>query len=56
MKKLASQNKQVVILRMAFRARKVLRTFDKQAPARAIAYVPHTGIFLIEIWFFQTSW
>ena len=32
MKRPASQNKQVVVLRMAFRARKVLRTFEKQAP------------------------
>ena len=28
----ALQNKQVVILRMAFRARKVLGTFEKRAP------------------------
>ena len=41
------KNKQVVVLRMAFRARKVLGTFEKRAPARAIAYGPHTGIFSI---------
>ena len=28
------QNKQVVVLRMAFRARKVLGTFEKRAPGR----------------------
>ena len=33
MKRSALQNKQVVILRMAFRARKVLGTFEKRAPA-----------------------
>ena len=32
MKRPALQNKQVVILRMAFRARKVLGTFEKRAP------------------------
>ena len=32
MKRSALQNKQVVSLRMAFRARKVLGTFDKRAP------------------------
>ena len=31
MKRLALQNKQVVVLRMAFRARKVLGTFEKRA-------------------------
>ena len=30
--KISLQNKQVVILRMAFRARKVLGTFEKRAP------------------------
>ena len=33
MKKPALQNKQVVLLRMAFRARKVLGTFEKRAAA-----------------------
>ena len=32
MRRPALQNKQVVILRMAFRARKVNRTFEKRAP------------------------
>ena len=32
MKRLALQNKQAGVFRMAFRARKVLRTFEKQAP------------------------
>ena len=32
MKRSASQNKQVSLLQMAFRARKVLRTFEKRAP------------------------
>ena len=32
MKRLALKNKQVVVLRMAFRARKVLGTFEKRAP------------------------
>ena len=32
MKRPALQNKQVVILRMAFRARKVHGTFEKRAP------------------------
>ena len=31
-KRPALQNKQVVVLRMAFRARKVLGTFEKRAP------------------------
>ena len=34
MKRPVLQNKQVVILRMAFRARKVLRTFEKRAPGK----------------------
>ena len=33
MKRPALQNKQVGVLRMAFRARKVFGTFQKQAPA-----------------------
>ena len=32
MKRLALQNKQVGVLRMAFRARKVIGTFEKRAP------------------------
>ena len=32
MKRPALQNKQVVVLRMAFRARKVIGTFEKRAP------------------------
>ena len=32
MKRPALQNKQVVVLRMAFRARKVFGTFEKRAP------------------------
>ena len=32
MKRPALQNKQVVLLRMAFRVRKVLGTFEKRAP------------------------
>ena len=32
MKRPALQNKQVVLLRMAFRARKALGTFEKRAP------------------------
>ena len=32
MKRPALQKKQVVVLRMAFRARKVLGTFEKRAP------------------------
>ena len=47
MKRPALQNRQVVILRMAFRARKVIGTFEKRAPARAITYGPHTGILSI---------
>ena len=34
MKRSALQNKQLVILRMAFRARKVLGTFEKRAHGR----------------------
>ena len=36
MKRPALQNKQVVLLRMAFRARKVLGTFEKRAPGPRI--------------------
>ena len=32
MKRPALQNKQVIVLRMAFRARKVFGTFEKRAP------------------------
>ena len=34
MKRSALQNKQVVVLRMGFRARKVFGTFEKQTPDR----------------------
>ena len=37
-KRSALQNKQVVILRMAFRARKVLGTFEKRAPGLKLQY------------------
>ena len=36
MKRPTLQNKQVVILRMGFRARKVLGTFEKRAPPRVL--------------------
>ena len=36
MKRSALQNKQVVILRMAFRSRKVLGTFEKRAPEEEV--------------------
>ena len=39
-KRSALQNKQVVILRMAFRARKVLGTFEKQASGACFSKVP----------------
>ena len=38
-KRSALQNKQVVVLRMAFRARKVLWTFEKRAPAFKTVFV-----------------
>ena len=41
-KRPALQNKQVAVLRMAFRARKVLGTFEKRAP-------DHLGVMLPEI-------
>ena len=44
MKRSALQNKQVVILRMAFRARKVLGTFEKRTPGHHIA---DTGIHIL---------
>ena len=37
MKRPAFQNKQVGVLRMAFRARKVFGTFEKQAPRNKIS-------------------
>ena len=40
MKRPALQNKQVVLLRMAFRARKVLGTFEKRAPGACFSKVP----------------
>ena len=39
MKRSALQNKQVVILRMAFRVRKVLGTFEKRAPGLKMCMV-----------------
>ena len=36
MKRPALQNKQIVILRMAFRARKVIGTFEKRAPGHIV--------------------
>ena len=54
MKRPALQNKQVVVLRMAFRARKVLGTFEKRAPelkhgneSDRDIFQPHTGIYAI---------
>ena len=38
MKRPALQNKQVVVLRMAFRARKVFGTFEKRAPGAKIRF------------------
>ena len=37
------QNKQVVLLRMAFRARKVLGTFEKRAPSQCIVIINSIG-------------
>ena len=39
MKRPALQNKQVELLRMAFRARKVLGTFEKQGPGQVAGQV-----------------
>ena len=39
MKRPASQKKQVVVLRMAFRAWKVLGTFEKQAPGPKLSVI-----------------
>ena len=36
MKRPALQNKQVVVFRMAFRARKVFGTFEKRVPEREL--------------------
>ena len=44
-KRLALQNKQVVILRMAFRARKVLGTFEKRAPGSIPDSYPEEALF-----------
>ena len=41
-KRSALQNKQVVILRIAFRARKVLRTFEKRAQGVRFSKDPKT--------------
>ena len=38
MKRRALQNKQLVVLRMAFLARKVLGTFEKRAPGVCLAF------------------
>jgi len=40
MKRPALQNKQVVVFRMVFRARKVLGTFEKRAPGLLLAQFP----------------
>ena len=40
MKRLALQNKQVEALRMAFRARKFFKTFEKRAPGACFSKVP----------------
>ena len=39
-KRPALQNKQVVVLRLAFRARKVVGTFEKRAPGACFSKVP----------------
>ena len=44
MKRPALQNKQDVLLRMAFRARKVLGTFEKRAPGPLAADVTRNRI------------
>ena len=41
MKRQALQNKQVGVLRMAFRARKVFGTFEKRAPGACFSKVPN---------------
>ena len=43
MKRPALQNKQVVLLRMAFRARKVLGTFEKRAPGQCNVIINSIG-------------
>ena len=45
MKRPALQKKQVVILRMAFRARKVLGTFEKRAPGYTVSKRVHQPLF-----------
>ena len=48
MKRPALQNKQVVVLRMAFRARKVLGTFEKREKiGDSIVYLPVQVIVLV---------
>ena len=42
MKRPALQNKQVVVFQMAFRAQKVLGTFEKRAPGAHFSKVPRT--------------
>ena len=49
MKRPALQNKEVVVLRMAFRARKVFGTFEKQAPDVKCANVFQHRRFLLYI-------
>ena len=46
MKRSALQNKQVVLLRMAFRARKVFGTFEKRAPGYISQLVDFTYYYL----------
>ena len=43
MKRPALQNKQVVLLRMAFRARKVLGTFERRAPGQCNVIINSIG-------------
>ena len=44
MKRPALQNEQIVILRMAFRARKVIGTFEKRAPEQISLLYPNHAI------------
>ena len=48
-KRPALQNKQVVVLRMAFRARKVLGTFEKRAPAQNEEGVSPTCVCKVQV-------
>ena len=60
-KRSALQNKQVVILRMAYRARKVLGTFEKRAPGVRFSKVPRLfghisgEIILLSLCIFKTK-